>query len=218
MQMQMSSDSRTGCSPEVHAEIHPIWFVSGSECCLDTLGKLHHFCEGFGFTQLQFRDVRVRHDHDVSGGVGVAIQNDKRFCSAMNDQRFRIVIARDRVAKNTFRLFVAGDPRHVLVAPGCPDVVHRVERPASPKTCAHSITQNRGAGAGWRGPQFPLPGLRLAATFFTWQQKRRQKPALMRNRIKKMESFRDAVSCPKQLPQTLQLPSCLQNPSTLCWA
>ena len=131
--MQMSGDARAGSPPQVHAEIHSIRFVGGSERRFDTLGELHHFGEGRGFAQLQFRNMRVRDDHDVSRGVGVAIENDESLCAAIDDQRFRIVIAGDRVTKNTFELFAAGDLRHVLVAPGSPDVVHRVECPVSSK-------------------------------------------------------------------------------------
>src|SRR5712692_8427347 len=126
VQMQMSDHARAGRAAQIHSQIHAIGFVAGAQSCFRALRELHHFAERRCIAQTQFRNVRVRNDHHVSGGIGEAIQDDKYFFAPMDDQGFCIILARQGIAKNAFRLIARCHLGHVLVAPGSPDIVHRI--------------------------------------------------------------------------------------------
>src|SRR5260370_14327088 len=126
VQMQMPNDARTRGAAEIHSQVHAIGFVAGTQRCFRALRKLHHLAERRSIAQIQFRNVRVGNNHHVHGGVGETIQDDKCFLAPMDDQSLRIIVARHRIAKNAFRLVSACSLFHVLVAPGSPDIVHRI--------------------------------------------------------------------------------------------
>ena len=86
---------------------------------------MHHFAECFGIGAGEIADVGVGNDHDVTGGVGEAIEDDEDFFAAIDDERFVVVCAIGGVAENAFGELVGFGLLHVLVAPGSPDVVHR---------------------------------------------------------------------------------------------
>src|SRR5207249_1504846 len=124
--MQMSNDASASGAAQVHSQIHPVGLVIRAQSRFHTLGELHHFVQCSRFAQIQFRNVCVRHDHYVAGGIGEAVQDDKRFFAAMNDKSFRVIVARHGIAKNALRLVSTCRLFHVLVAPRSPDIVHRI--------------------------------------------------------------------------------------------
>src|SRR5260370_30784199 len=126
VQMQMSHHARARGTPQIHSQIHPIGFVVHSQSRFRALRKLHHLAERRCIAPIQFRNVRVRHDHHVPGGIREAVQDDKRFLAPMHDERFRVILPRHGIAKNAFRLVSFLCLRHVLVAPPTPDIVHRI--------------------------------------------------------------------------------------------
>src|SRR5258708_38779818 len=67
--------------------------------------------------------MRVRHNHDVAGRVGVAIQDDVVLHAAQDDKRFLVPVRRRGVTEDT----AGGFPGfgNVAVAPGRPDVIHK---------------------------------------------------------------------------------------------
>src|SRR5712691_13379902 len=124
VQMQMSHHASARGAPQIHSQIHPIGLVIRAQSRFHALRQLHHFVERSGFAQIQFRNVRVRHDHYVPGGVRKTIQDDEGLFAAMDDERFRVILPRHGLAKNAFRLVSTRCLFHVLVAPGSPDIVH----------------------------------------------------------------------------------------------
>src|SRR5580700_481073 len=125
VKMQMAGDAGSCCAAQVHAEIHTVGLVICLESFLDALRKLHHLAECFGITQAQFRDVRVRHDHDVPGGVWKTIEDNEGLRAAISDECFVVLVERDGVAKNAVGLLPCRYLLHVLVAPRRPEIVHR---------------------------------------------------------------------------------------------
>src|SRR6266700_531978 len=124
VQMQVSNDARARGAAQIHSQVHPIGLVICAQSRFYALRQLHHFVERSGFAQIQFRNVRVRHDHHVPGGVRKTIQDDEGLFAAMDDERFRVILPRRGLAKNAFRLVSTRCLFHVLVAPGSPDIVH----------------------------------------------------------------------------------------------
>src|SRR6266851_5696580 len=126
VQMQMPNDARTRGAAEIHSQIHAVRLIAGAQSRFHALRELHHLAERRSIAQVQFRNVRVGNNHHVPGGIGETIQDDKCFLAPMDDQRLRIIVARYRITKNALRLVSACRLFHVLVAPGSPDIVHRI--------------------------------------------------------------------------------------------
>src|SRR5713101_7132354 len=135
MQMQVSCHSGSRSAPKIHAQVHTIRFVICLKRFLHALRQLHHFFQRLWLAQIQVSYVGIRHDHHVSRRVRVSVQDNERLRAAMDNQSLGVLVLRQRVAENTFRLITAVDLRHVLVAPGSPDIIHCVGCLAS-KTCA----------------------------------------------------------------------------------
>src|ERR1700722_4560193 len=101
MQMQMLGDPGTGGPAKIHTQVVALWMVILRQSYLDALRQLHHFGERFRISGGKLRYVRIRHDHYVTASVGVEIQNYEAFGAAKNNQKLRVIICRNRVAKNT---------------------------------------------------------------------------------------------------------------------
>src|ERR1700685_1009002 len=125
--MDMADDSGAARATDVHADVHAVGLVVGAKGAFNALREMHHFGEGFGIGAGEIADVSVGDDHDVAGGVGVAIEDDEDFFAAIGDEGVVVVGAIGGVAEDTFGKVVALGLLHVLVAPGSPDVVHRRE-------------------------------------------------------------------------------------------
>src|ERR1700722_10932458 len=85
---------------------------------------MHHFTESFGIGAGEIANVSVGNDHDVAGGIGIAIEDDENLFAAIGDEGFVIVFTIDGVTEDAFGEVVGLGLLHVLVAPGGPDVVH----------------------------------------------------------------------------------------------
>src|SRR5713226_734108 len=127
VKVQMPEHTSAGSASQIHSQVHAIAFVIIAQNCFHSLRQPHHLAQRFGVTQVQFRHVLVGDDHNVPRRVGEPVQNHKRLRAAMNNQRLGVVLPRQRIAKNAFRMLPAGHSLHVLVAPRSPDVVHRNE-------------------------------------------------------------------------------------------
>src|SRR5580692_3111536 len=141
VEVEMADDACACGAAEVHAEIHAVRLVICLEGFFHALGQMHHFAEGIAIAQIQFGDVSVGNDHDVAGGVREAVEDDENLRAAIDDERVLIVLPGGGVAKNAVGLFPRHDLRHVRIAPGGPEIVHR-EGSSKSKSCAHSIAQN----------------------------------------------------------------------------
>src|SRR5580698_5758476 len=141
VEVEMADDACACGAAEVHAEIHAVRLVICLEGFFHALGQMHHFAEGIAIAQIQFGDVSVGNDHDVAGGVREAVEDDENLRAAIDDERVLIVLPGGGVAKNAVGLFPRHDLRHVRIAPGGPEIVHR-EASSKSKSCAHSIAQN----------------------------------------------------------------------------
>src|SRR5437660_108565 len=155
VQMQMPNHASARGAAQVHSQIHSIGFVICPQGRFHALRQSHHFVQRSHLAQIQFRNMRVRHDHHVPGGIGEAIQNDKCLLASMDDERLRVIFPRQCIAKNTFRRVSTRRLRPVLVAPRSQDMVHRIAS-FSRKSCAHSITQ-KGTASYTRAPIRPEP-------------------------------------------------------------
>ena len=86
VEMDMADDSGAARATDVHAEVHAVGLVVGAKGAFNALREMHHFGEGFGIGAGEIADVSVGDDHDVAGGVGVAIEDDEDFLAAIDDQ------------------------------------------------------------------------------------------------------------------------------------
>ncbi len=105
--MQMSGDAGTRGAAQIHAEIHAVGFVICLEGFFDALREMHHFAERLGIAPVQFRDVRVRDDHDVARGIWKTVEDDEGLRAAIGDERFGVLVERGGIAKNTLGLLSA---------------------------------------------------------------------------------------------------------------
>ncbi len=90
--MQMVGDARSGHFPQVHAKVETFWTIRLRERALHTLRELHHLACSFRVEAGKIRSVFVGHDHNVAGGVRVAIQDDECFGTTKNDKSLRIKV------------------------------------------------------------------------------------------------------------------------------
>src|SRR5271157_2405316 len=118
---------------DVHSKIYAVWVIELSQDGLKTSREQHHLVGGGLGQQIQAIDVLVRHNHDMTRGVGKGVEDDEIQLRAMDDEGFPVVAGVEQLAKDTaFRL---GDRGDVGIAPGSPEVVHHwaeYQSPASP--------------------------------------------------------------------------------------
>src|SRR5215467_4066361 len=126
MQMQMAHHAGAGSPAEVHAQVHAVRPVKIAKNRFHALRQMHHFGQRCGSAVAEFRNVRVGNHHHMAGGIGVAIQDHERGSSAVSDEGYLVILALRRVAENAFRLLSGVCLRDVLIAPGCPEIVHCV--------------------------------------------------------------------------------------------
>ena len=81
-----------------------------------------HLRQRFRLRSSECRLVRIGNDHDVSRGVGIAVQDHKGFLAAEDDEGFSIVMRFGRVAENAAVILRAGGD--VAVPPGRPKIIH----------------------------------------------------------------------------------------------
>ena len=118
----MTGDSGPRAAAQVHAQVIAFRFVVGGKRRGDTLGQLHHLGERIGVAVRQLALMSKRDDHDVTGCIGEAIEDDEILPTAMHDQAFRVVAHGQGVAEDAAIVF--GGIGDVAVAPGSPEVIH----------------------------------------------------------------------------------------------
>src|SRR5438445_2041081 len=126
VQMKVAGHACACRASKIHSIVHAIWPVQLMQDPFDSLRELHELTERRSVTEGKLCHVCVRHDHHMTGRVRIKIQNYKAGNTTMNNQSDIIVVPRDSIAKNTFRLFTGDGLRNVLVAPRCPQKIHRV--------------------------------------------------------------------------------------------
>jgi len=65
VQVQMSNHACASGAAQIHSQVHSIRFIVLAQCRFRTLRQLHHLAERSRIAQIQFRYVRVGHDHHV---------------------------------------------------------------------------------------------------------------------------------------------------------
>ncbi len=103
--MKMARDAGAGTAAEVHAEIVAFGLVRGGKGELNSARELHHFREHICLACGKVREVSVRNDHDVTGGVGKAIENYKILFGAENNQGIGVVAESEKVAEDAAVIF-----------------------------------------------------------------------------------------------------------------
>jgi hypothetical protein len=119
--VDVSGDAGTGGFADVHAEVDAVGDIKLAQDGLQFLGESHHFGGRGGGEFLQFVEVRVGDDHDVSVGVGIGIKDDEAMLSAVNDEGLAVGffggIAEDAAG-------FLGGAGNVGVTPRGPEMIH----------------------------------------------------------------------------------------------
>src|SRR5271154_1695834 len=89
---------------------------------LNALGNAHHFCESLWVGGGQIGNVSIRNDHDVAGGVWIAIEDYERFGASEDDLSLNIIIGSNCGAENTACVFRRVS--NVTVPPRRPQIIH----------------------------------------------------------------------------------------------
>lgn len=123
----MFSDSGSRRAANIHAEVEAVGFVDFAQGGLTVLGEVRHFVGGGLGCRVEFTEVRVRRNHQVTTDIGIAIQNDEIAVAAKQDEVLRII---GRSLESQTEDAVRG--RHfgsgggdVCVPPGAPKSIHR---------------------------------------------------------------------------------------------
>ena len=77
VQMEVAGNAGSGGLAHIEAEVEAVGRVNAFESRLGALGQLDEFVRGFSGQRGQPVEVRVGHDHDVAGGVGIGVEADK---------------------------------------------------------------------------------------------------------------------------------------------
>ena len=122
VQVQVAGDAGASGPAQVHAQIVSLGMVNFLKRGMNALGDAHHFGEHLGIGGGKIGDMRIGNDHDVSGGVGITIQDEKAFRAAQNDQGFGVIAGGDGGAEDAaFVLRRVGD---IAEPPGRPQIIH----------------------------------------------------------------------------------------------
>jgi len=87
MQMQVSGNSGSGGFAQIQAHVYPAGTIDAPEDGFEALRGVHDFMGDGGGQSSQRAFVRVGQHHDVSRGIGIAIEDDEGARIAMDDER-----------------------------------------------------------------------------------------------------------------------------------
>src|SRR5215469_9110391 len=91
MHVQMIGDARAGAAANVEADIEALGPINDAKMLFGTLRKLDQFYQHYlGYT-LESRDMKVRHDHEMAGGVGIAVDHDQIVRSPVDDEALAVM-------------------------------------------------------------------------------------------------------------------------------
>src|SRR5208337_4225799 len=127
VQMQVPRHAGTGGLPQVHTQVHSVRRIIRAISRFHFLRQLHHFRQRLCIAEIQFRHMRVRHDHHVPGRVWIPVQDHECLFPPVNHQRLFIVGALHRSAEKTLGLLALRHFRHILEPPRRPNVIHRLQ-------------------------------------------------------------------------------------------
>src|SRR5665213_421485 len=127
--VDVAGDSGARAFADVHPEVEPAWLVNRLKMPFGKAHQRHHF-GGRGFVNgRQLRGVRVRNDHKMTAGVGIAVQHNEIVTAAMDDHVFLIaILGGDSAEHTTFERFGRGE---ISVAPWTPEIIHFNRPPES---------------------------------------------------------------------------------------
>jgi hypothetical protein len=124
VKVQMPGHSGAGGSSQIHPDIEPAWIKLGTQCFDRPLGQSHHFVQR-RFRQLfKVADMAVRHNHHVSGSIGVTIEDDETIFGAMENQIGAVLLLRQHQTEDTPLGFGTANK---LTAPGSENVLGHKE-------------------------------------------------------------------------------------------
>jgi len=125
--VDVTGDSGSGGATDVHADVHAVGRVNLAQHAFHLLAEGHHFISCSGGQLLQFIEMSEWHHHHMAGGVGKAVQDDVAVLSPMDDLGLGVgkfgELAEDTAIGGNFAL---SRVRNVGVAPGSPEIIHRV--------------------------------------------------------------------------------------------
>jgi len=108
----------------VCAHIEGLWIVYIAQDRHAAGGQFHHFCARLWIELLEIRLVVKRDDHQMSAGVGIAVQNHISVRAPKCDEILRAIFLLLRVAKDTPVFFMI--TFNIFHTPWRPDMIHRM--------------------------------------------------------------------------------------------
>ena len=91
MHVKVVGDSGACRPTKIHPDVESIRFVDLAQRCLAMLRKVRHLVRGRFGGCVEFTQVSIRRNHQVSADVRIAIKNDEIMLAAMQDEILRIV-------------------------------------------------------------------------------------------------------------------------------
>jgi hypothetical protein len=120
--MYVTCYTRSGARSDIHADVETVRVVCDTQIDLGLANQPHHFRKRVFRRGVERGYVRVRHDHQVTVVVGIAIQYDEIQFATMDDEIFRVFLFCRLDAENAcLGRSALGEVR---IAPWSPEAVH----------------------------------------------------------------------------------------------
>ena len=75
--MDVAGDARARRFAHVHADIKPVGTIQPAQRFFGARRQPHHLFQSFLRSRFEGRDVLVRHNHQVTGGIWIQIQDQE---------------------------------------------------------------------------------------------------------------------------------------------
>src|SRR5579862_1821550 len=122
VEVEVPGDAGTRSAPYVHTDVVAVGMVEALENRLQAAREFHHLGERFNIVARELGVMRVRHDHQVSRRVRIAVKDDVVEFSPQNDEQTRVVACRRRFTEDA--ALSVSRRSEVTIPPRGPQIIH----------------------------------------------------------------------------------------------
>lgn len=88
--VKVTSHAGTGGFAQIHSDVEAVRVIDLCQCGLSAFREVHHFISDLFVAFIEVGDVLERKDHQMTGAVGINIQDDKIKLGPTEDEIFLV--------------------------------------------------------------------------------------------------------------------------------